>query len=504
MKSFVQFLLFVLAITLALAGLYAWKSGHFERGAGGPQAPGTPLPAVSRAVNAASVPGLAALDEEFGRVAEAVIPAVVSITAPRGAAVDPREELMRQFFGLGRPPQPQGGTASQGSGVVVSADGHIVTNLHVIDGSAGVSVSLSDGRRFPAVLLGADELLDIAVLKIDAEHLRPLSFADSEKVKVGQLVFAVGNPFGLQETITQGIISARERLFSSESLKEFFQTDAPINPGNSGGPLVNIFGEIVGINNFIFSQSGGSQGIGFATPSNTVRRVLEQILQHGRVLRPYFGVVLQQLDANLAAQLGLPDTRGALVEAVLPGSPAAEAGVRRGDVIRKFDGRDIRDFNDLRKRVAEAKIDSEVKVEIVRDGRPMELTAVVVEQQRPGLAALASPPSGGLVPQAPVPPPAAATVGAPLAGISVQEITPDLVQRHRLPANIEGVLVEAIAPGTPAAGILRPGDAIEMVNDTPVSSPAEFARAADGVHPGERAILLIARGRVRSFEVVGP
>ncbi len=504
MKSFLQFLLFVLAITLALAGLYAWKSGQFDRGAAAPAAAGeSAVPAVKRPLRAGAVPGLAALDEEFGRVAEAVIPSVVSITAPRGAAVDPREELLRQFFGLGRPPQ-QGQTASQGSGVIVSEDGHIVTNLHVIEGAAQVSVSLSDGRRFPAVLLGADQPLDIAILKIEADHLHPLGFADSEKVKVGQLVFAVGNPFGLQESITQGIISARERLFSSESLKEFFQTDAPINPGNSGGPLVNIFGEIVGINNFIFSQSGGSQGIGFATPSNTVRRVLEQILQHGRVLRPYFGVVLQQIDEELAAQLGLPDTRGALVEAVLAGSPAAEAGVQRGDVIRKFDGRDIRDFNDLRKRVAEAKIDTEVKVEIVREGKTIELPVLIVEQQRPGLAALVPAPPGNLVPQPPVPAPAQPAGGSALSGISVEEITPALAGRHRLPENIEGVLVRAVAPGAPAQGILRPGDAIEQINDTPVASVTDFLRAAEAVPPGERAILLIARGRVRSFEVVGP
>ncbi len=504
MKSFLQFLLFVLAITLALAGLYAWRSGHFDRGAILPAVAGeSGVPVVRRPVNAAAVPGLAALDEEFGRVAEAVIPSVVSITAPRGAAVDPREELLRQFFGLGRPPQ-QGQTASQGSGVIVSADGHIVTNLHVIDGAAEVSVSLGDGRRFPAVLLGADKLLDIAILKIDADRLRPLGFADSEKVKVGQLVFAVGNPFGLQESITQGIISARERLFSSESLKEFFQTDAPINPGNSGGPLVNIFGEIVGINNFIFSQSGGSQGIGFATPANTVRRVLDQILEHGRVLRPYFGVVLQQIDAELAARLGLPDTRGALVEAVLAGSPAAEAGVQRGDVIRKFDGREIRDFNDLRKRVAEAKIDTGVEVEIVREGQTIKLPVLIVEQQRPALAVAAPPASGGPMPQPPVPVPSAPAGANALAGVSVEEITPALVQRHRLPENIEGVLVRALAPGAAAQGTLRPGDAIEQINDTPVTTPADFMRAAEAVQPGERVILLIARGRVRSFEVVGP
>lgn len=504
MKSFFQFLLFVLAITLALAGLYAWKSGYFERVPPAPVATDTGvLPAVKPAIGARAVPGLAALDEEFGRVAEAVIPSVVSITAPRGAAADPREELLRQLFGMGRPPQQE--TASQGSGVVVSSDGHILTNFHVIDGAASVTVTLSDGRRLPAELLGSDQLSDIAVLKIDAVNLRPLGFADSEKVRVGQVVFAVGNPFGLQETVTMGIISARERLFSSEAVNEFFQTDAPINPGNSGGPLVNIRGEIVGINRFIFSQSGGSQGIGFAIPSNAARRVLEQIVEHGRVLRPYLGVVLQPIDDALAAQLGLPDARGALVEAVLAGSPAAQAGLRRGDVIRKFGGRDIRDFNDLRKRVAEAKVDTEVSLEIVRGGKEMVVPAVIVEQQQGRAAMLTAPPAGGVLPQPVAPPPTGSVKGRnALAGVTVVEVTPALTQRYRLPENIAGVLVHSIAPDSAAAGVLRPGDVIEQVNDTPVASPAEFLREAALLQPGEKVMVLLSRGRVRSFEVVGP
>lgn len=503
MKSFFQFLLFVLAITLALAGLYAWKSGYFDRVPGAPAAKdaGT-LPAVKPAIGARAVPGLAALDEEFGRVAEAVIPSVVSITAPRGAATDPREEMLRQLFGMGRPPQQE--AASQGSGVVVSSDGHILTNFHVIDGAAAVTVTLSDGRRLPAELLGADQMSDIAVLKINAVNLRPLAFGDSEKVRVGQVVFAVGNPFGLQETVTMGIISARERLFSSEAVNEFFQTDAPINPGNSGGPLVNIRGEIVGINRFIFSQSGGSQGIGFAIPSNAARRVLEQILEHGRVLRPYLGVVLQPIDDALASQLGLPDARGALVEAVLAGSPAAQAGLQRGDVIRKFDGRDIRDFNDLRKRVAEAKVDSEVRLEIVRDGKNMVIPAVIVEQRQGRAALLSAPPAGGLVPQ-PLPPASApGTSRNALAGVSVVEISPALAQRYRLPENIEGVAVHSVAPDSAAAGVLQPGDVIEQINDTPVASPAEFLHEAALLKPGDKVMVLLSRGRVRSFEVVGP
>lgn len=496
MKSFLQFLVFILAITLALAGLYAWKSGYFNRAASPPSLESHALPSVAKPViPPGRIPGLAALDEEFGRVAGAVVPSVVSITAPRGDRIDPREEILRQFFGMGRPPQHDG-TMAQGSGVIVSEQGHIVTNLHVIEGASEASVSLADGRRFSAKLLGADPRTDLAILKIDANGLQPLGFADSEKVRVGQLVFAVGNPFGLQESVTQGIISARERLFSSESVNEFFQTDAPINPGNSGGPLVNIRGEIVGINNFIFSQSGGSMGIGFAIPANTVRRVFEQIVQHGRVLRPYFGVFLQPLTAETAVRVGAaPDARGALVAGVESGSPAAAANIQPGDVIQKFDGREIRDFNDLRKRVAEASLGTEVRVSLLRGGKTLEVPVRIREMSADG-AAFSAPVPGG-TPKNPA-------AGNVFAGVSVREITPVLAAKFRLPSAIEGVLIQAVEPGTSAASVLRPGDVIEQINDTPISSPANFLQTAAALPPGEKAVVLIARGPVRTFEVVGP
>jgi len=502
-KSFLQFLLFVLVITLALAGLYAWKSGQFDVARPAPAPPAShALPSVKPALGAGSLPGLAALDEEFGRLAEAVIPSVVSITARRGGTVDPREEFLRQLFGMRRQMPPE--TFPQGSGAIVSKEGHVVTNLHVIEGASEVVATLSDGRRLATKLLGYDETLDIAVMKITAEDLRPLAFADSEEVRAGQLVFAVGNPFGLQETITQGIISARERLFASETDKEFFQTDAPINPGNSGGPLVNIRGEIVGINNFIFSQSGGSQGIGFAIPSNAVRRVVDDILRPGGAARPVLGVVLRPLDDVSASRLGLADVRGALVDAVGPDSPAAKAGIRPGDLILKFNGRVIRDFGELRRRVAQSKVDEPLDVELLRDGKMVSVKVRLAEEPRSGRTALPAPPAGGVVPQ-PVPPqpPVAPGQGA-LAGVAVTDVTTALIRRFGLPENLEGVVVQSVLPGSSAEGVLQPGDAIEQINDMAVATENDFEAAVAALTPGQRAIVLLSRGPARSFAVVGP
>ena len=509
MKSFLQFLLFVLLITMALAGLYAWKSGQLKTPAPAPE-PAHALPTVKPAVSASRVPGLVAFDEELARVAEAVLPSVVSIMAVQGNVVDMQHELMRQFFGLGRSPQAQAPTTA-GSGAIVSSEGHIVTNLHVIDGAQRVLVSLSDGRRLPAQLLGADSLTDIAVLKVDAESLKPLAFADSEKVRVGQLVLAVGSPYGLVESITMGIISARERLFRSESGTEFLQTDAAINRGNSGGPLVNLRGEIVGINNFIISDSGGSQGIGFSIPSNAVRRVLDQIVEHGRVLRPQLGVILaEKVDPAVARQLGLPDAGGALVEAVFAGSPAQEAGLRKDDVILKFDGREVRNFNELRKLVADGRIGEKTEMEILRDGEKVTLSVTLTEfQPRAALvpivpsAWLPSPPGAvapGLQPQLPRLPSA---VNA-LSGVTVRPLTPQLSARYRLPDGIQGVMVQSVAPGSRAAGLLQAGDVIEQVNDDPVSTPEEFAEVAAAMPEDQRAVLILSRGRVRSFVVIQP
>lgn len=370
------FLLFLLLLALAVGGISFWRimksslssapSIGFHGGRSSPFIQNNALP---------STHSLESIDSEFTRLVERAIPSVVSITT---TAAPDREALVRQFFGLG------GGGVSQagkmGSGMIVSSEGHIVTNWHVINGASEVSIQLNDQRILPARVIGFDQRSDIAVLKIDATELTPIDFGDSELVRVGQMVFAVGNPFGLQETVTQGIISAKGRRTMSEAANEFFQTSTTINPGNSGGPLIDIHGNVIGINNFILSRSGGSEGIGFAIPSNVARRVYDDIVQRGRVIHPWFGVVMRPLTISLAQQLGLPNTSGALVAATLPNSPAERSGLRGGDVILSFNTRLIRDGKDLRNRIAEAQVGAPAKFMVLRDGKQLELSVVMEEE----------------------------------------------------------------------------------------------------------------------------
>jgi Do/DeqQ family serine protease len=371
-----RFLLFLLVLALGV-GLFAfWRLMRLET----PSPPavlsrgGIALPPVEKSDR----PGnrsLESMDSEFTDLVDRVIPSVVSITTTTAPG---REALVRQFFGMAGGGAPQ--TSKMGSGMIVSPEGHIVTNWHVINGALEVAVQLNDGRTFPARVAGADPRSDIAVLKVEAEGLTPIDFGDSELVRVGQMVFAVGNPFGLQETVTQGIISAKGRRTLSEASNEFFQTSTTINPGNSGGPLIDIRGRVIGINNFIISRSGGSEGIGFAIPSNVARRVYEDIIQRGRVIHPWLGVVMRPLTKSLARQLGLADSRGALVAATLANSPAERGGLMGGDVILSFNGRPVRDGKDLRNRVAEAPVGATASFSVLRAGKPLELKVTMEEE----------------------------------------------------------------------------------------------------------------------------
>lgn len=320
---------------------------------------------------------LARLDDEYARLTDAVVPSVVSLDTVGMRAEGVRDPFGRRFV-------RQVPTQGQGSGVIVSEEGHVVTNHHVIRGQQKIQIRLHDGRTYPASLIGDDPLLDIAVLRIDGGgDFQPLKFGDSDRVRRGQLVFAIGNPFGLGETITQGIISALERSLS-DSQRDLFQTDAAINPGNSGGPLVNLQGEIIGINSAIYRPDervkSGFQGVGFSIPSNDVRETIEAILERGRPVRGFLGVHMLDLDLDpgFRQRVGY-DGPGARVVSVGEGSPAQKAGLQRGDVITAFDGETVRSMAQLFTRVQRAKVGEEVEIQVWRDGQLLDLTAVIEE-----------------------------------------------------------------------------------------------------------------------------
>src|ERR1700760_411866 len=378
MKSFLKFLVFVFLLALAISLIYVWQG----RQPGQAQVKVEKFtPADKSSLDLNSVDVLQRLDEEYTKVANAVVPSVVSITTTKTVSrrmpVDPLELFFGRRFS---DESPQQKVTSLGSGVIVSKEGHIVTNNHVLNGTDDVTVQLSDGRQSKAKIVGTDGQIDLAVLKIDLDNLTPLPIGDSDKVRVGQIVMAIGNPFGLDESVSQGIISAKDRRAMNDSQLEFFQTDTAINPGNSGGPLVNIRGEVIGINTAIYSESGGNQGIGLAIPSNVVRAAMNSIISKGRVIRVYLGVGIQPVTTDIAEQFKLKSARGALVTDVTPGSPAEKAGIIRGDVIRKVNGYEVKDTVALVNRIAETEIGSNLTIDLVRDGAAKTVTAQVVEQ----------------------------------------------------------------------------------------------------------------------------
>ena len=318
---------------------------------------------------------LSRLNDEYAQLTRAVVPSVVSIDT-HGVRT-----LRRADF-FGRVYERRMSTQGQGSGVIVSKEGHVVTNHHVIAGQQKFDITLHGGKLYTARLIGEDRLLDIAVLKIeDKGPFQPLKLGDSSQVQVGQLVFAVGNPFGLGETVTQGIISAKERSIS-DNQRDLFQTDAAINPGNSGGPLVNLRGEIIGINVAIFSpdrQNPGFQGVGFSIPSNDVRDAIEQILERGRPIRGFLGVQMHDLDLSLRSQLDYGGESGALVAAVVPGSPAEMAGLQQWDVIIALDGKRIQSANQLFSIIKSSRVGETVIIEVWRGGEVLKIQAKIAE-----------------------------------------------------------------------------------------------------------------------------
>src|SRR5437867_4041342 len=382
MKNLAKFLLFVLLVSAGISLLYDYRLKH-----GGLNLPSARTPekytlASSPNVDPKQVASLEALNRERRALVSSVIPSVVAVKTSKKILI-PRErglDLFEFFYGNQRQFRNPNDQAlvqnSLGSGVVVTNEGHIITNNHVVDQVDEIEVQLSDGRTKKARLVGADSQVDLAVLKIDDPGVKPLKLADSDTVQAGDFVLAIGNPFGFEETVTDGIISSKMRPNRTDFFGDLLQTNAAINPGNSGGPLINLRGEVIGINTAIISCSGGSQGIGFAIPSNTIRTALESLLKQGRIIRGYLGIQTRALQPGEDGA----DTEGVTVAEVMAGSPAAQAGVQPGDVVRKFDGHEVKNFSALRTLVAQTQLNKQVELEIVRDGKPLKVKAQIKEQ----------------------------------------------------------------------------------------------------------------------------
>ena len=461
------------------------------------------------AVTAAPAPPLVTGLPDFTRLVDRVAPAVVNIEVtigPRGGnrqaqqLPDDMPEFFRRFFGPGSPfpgvPQDPGGRGgmSMGSGFIISADGYVITNHHVVDGASEVRVTLPDRRGFDAEVVGSDEQSDVAVLKIDASGLPFLRAGDANGVKPGQWAVAIGSPFGFDQSVTAGIVSAvgRANRYSNQRYVPFIQTDVAINRGNSGGPLLNTSGEVIGINSQIFSNSGGYMGVSFAIPIDVVMNVAEQLKDTGQVRRGQMGVQVQEIRADDAKGLGLPDTRGALVADVVAGGAAEKAGIERGDVIREVDGVAISQSSDLPPMIGAKAPGSRVRVKVWREGRSRDITLTLTELDE-GLAASAPRTS----------PRATAQQSNPL-GIVGSEISEE--QRRRLDLRPdEGVAVARVEGLAARSAGIQPGDVILQVGRVNVATPAALDRELAKARAGETVMLLVrSRGGGTQFVAVTP
>jgi len=434
----------------------------------------------------------------FAPVVKEVLPNVVNISSskvvrtpnqmPEGMQSDP---FFQQFFGQGfgnRSEIPkERREQSLGSGVIVSPEGYVLTNNHVVDGATDIRVTLSDKRELKAQIVGTDPKTDVAVLKLDGSNFPAITLGDSSKVQVGDYALAIGDPFGVGQTVTMGIVSAKGRgNLGIEDYEDFIQTDAPINPGNSGGALVNDRGELVGINTAILSHgSGGNEGIGFAIPINLARNVMGQILDHGKVTRGYLGVVVQPITPAMAKDLGLNQLQGALVGDVSLRGPAQASGVQRGDVILEINGNTVNDSNELRNTVSMMQPGETVKLRISRNGSTRDINVKLGELPISKEDAQKQPEG--------------ATKDA-LEGVSVENLDPETAAQLQVPESTKGVVVTGIDPASPKAESgLRKGDVIQEVNHQPVRNVAEFEQAMRKSGNGDGALLLVNRGGTTLF-----
>ncbi len=453
------------------------------------------------------------LPGSFADVISHATPAVVNISSTRIIKASEQEgqnpmmadPFFRQFFGgNGRMPKPHDRKeGSLGSGVIINSEGYILTNNHVVDKATEVKVMLLDKREFAAKIIGTDPQTDVAVLKIDAKDLPSLVLGDSAKSQIGDLCFAIGNPFGVGQTVTMGIVSAKGRALSNQAanggqaFEDFIQTDAAINPGNSGGALINARGELIGINTAILTGGnsmmgeGGNVGIGFAVPVNMARQVMDQLVKNGKVTRGYIGAYLQPINEKLAQQFGLKDERGAIVAKVEPGKPAEKAGIKAGDVIVAMNGQRVDDPNALTNMVVEEAPGTTVTLDVIRDGRSQKFTVTLGSRPAEGTLARDNSNSSGQSENA----------SGALQGVQVENLTPDVAQQLQLPTSTKGVVVSSVDENSPAADAgLQQGDVIQSVDKQPVSNEGDFNRQMSKA--GKSVLLLVNRGGRTVFMVV--
>ena len=439
--------------------------------------------AADSAVSRESIDLLSKTNLAMAEAAGAVKPSVVNIASSKtvsAKASSPflNDPFFRRFFGderrsLDKPREHR--QSGLGSGVIVHKDGYILTNNHVVSGADEIKVTLSDKREFKGRVIGLDPKTDLAVIKIDSDNLPVIELGDSDKVRAGEIVFAVGNPFGLTQTVTTGIISATGRAnVGIADYEDFLQTDAPINPGNSGGALVDIRGKLIGINTAIFSTTGGYQGIGFAIPSNMAKAVMEGLIKEGKVVRGWLGVTIQALTPDLAKQFALKGEKGVLVADVTEDSPAEKAGIQRGDIILQFGGKEVADGRTLRNFVAKTIPGTRVTAELIRNGEPQAVEVTILE-----LPAEA---------QAP-----AETFESLLKGVQVRNISPGEMRDPGIPKRVSGVVITDIESGSPAEGILMKDDVIMEINKSRVKDTADYEVVVSKIKADQNILLLVFR-----------
>jgi serine protease Do len=478
----------IIGVVLLLLGfaLGALSTGFFEKGPALETAQRLARPRVSGQIMEES--------RDFSEIADAVSPSVVNITtvrlAGRGEGKGPVFDFFNDFFNPFYDFEGRWKEQGTGSGVIVSADGYIITNNHVVTGAEKIKVTLYDKRVFSGKVVGSDPKTDIAVVKISSERLPTVAWGDSDKLRVGEFVLAIGNPFGLSHTVTMGIISAVGRAnVGIADYEDLIQTDAAINPGNSGGPLVDGEGSLIGINTAIFSKSGGYQGIGFAVPSNMAREIMEQLLKNGKVVRGWLGVTIQEITPELARKFGHGSPEGALVGEALKGSPAEKAGLRRGDIILAFGPKAVEGPAALRNIVAGYAPGTKVPVRILRDRRQMKLVVTVGELP----AEMETVPSQ----------PSSDTGRDAFYGLSVITLTDDVARQLDLQRGERGVVVVRVQRGSPAedAGLKR-GDVITEINNRVIMGIEDFRTISSSVPPDDTVLMFINRGGRKFFITV--